>query len=75
VSLALAPPTETSILNILPGTVIEMGEDEHPAQMLVKVRVGLTPFMARLTRRSVAQMGLRPGSTVWVQVKTMAVLG
>jgi molybdate transport system ATP-binding protein len=74
VSLTLAQPERTSILNLLPAVVTEVVCDGHQAQRLVKVQVGATDFLARVTARSVEALGLAPGAEVWVQVKSVAVL-
>jgi molybdate transport system ATP-binding protein len=74
VSIALERITTTSIANILPATVVALGEDEHPAQCLVRLDVGAEPLLARLTRRSAAALGLTPGQAVWVQLKTVALI-
>lgn len=74
VSLARAPQTGTSIGNQLRGTVEAIADDEHPALALVRVRVGTSPVVARLTRRSAHALGLAPGLPVWAQVKTVALM-
>ena len=74
VSLSLQQPTDTSILNSLNGVVTAIAEGNHPAVRLVRVEVGPTPLLARLTARSVAALNLIPGKAVSVQVKTMAVI-
>jgi molybdate transport system ATP-binding protein len=75
VSLALAHVDHTSIQNLLLGTVEAIGEDSHPALALVRVRVGESALVARLTRRSVAALDLSPGRPVWAQVKSVALIG
>ncbi|HEX8979261.1 MAG TPA: molybdenum ABC transporter ATP-binding protein [Parasulfuritortus sp.] len=75
VSLALQHQSDTSILNLLPGTVAEQADDTHPAQALVRVEVGGTPIVARLTKRSAAALGLAVGRAVWVQIKAVALIG
>jgi molybdate transport system ATP-binding protein len=74
VSLALVRPDQTSILNLMPGTVAEVRVDAHPALALVRVQVGETAVLARLTRRSSAALELAPGKAVWVQVKAVALV-
>jgi molybdate transport system ATP-binding protein len=74
VSIASAPQTGTSIGNQLRGTVEQIADDEHPSLALVRVRVGASPVVARLTRRSAHSLGLRTGMAVWAQVKTVAVM-
>ncbi len=75
VSLALVRHADTSIQNCLPGVVEDLAEEAHPALMLVRVRVGESAIVARLTRRSAATLGLAPGQPVWAQVKAVALIG
>jgi molybdate transport system ATP-binding protein len=74
VSLALLPQTGTSIANQLPATVEAIADDSHPALALVRVRVGGSPLVARLSRRSAHALSLAPGVAVWAQVKTVALM-
>jgi molybdate transport system ATP-binding protein len=74
VSLARAPQTGTSIGNQLRGVVEAIADDEHPSLALVRVRVGDSPVVARLTRRSAHALELQPGLPVWAQVKTVALM-
>ena len=73
-SLACEPQQGTSIGNQLQGVVESVADDEHPALALVRVRVGASPVVARLTRRSAHALQLAPGAPVWVQVKTVALM-
>lgn len=75
VSLALARQDGTSILNILPGVVREIADDAHPAQALVRLDLGGSPLVARVTRRSVHALDLAPGRGVQVQIKAVALVG
>ncbi len=73
-SLALERHEGTSILNLLPARVEDMAEEGHPAVRLVRVRVGDTPLVARVTARSAQTLGLESGKEIWVQIKSVAVL-
>lgn len=73
VSLTLEPQSDTSILNIFPATVDEM-MPEGKAQMTVRLMVGGAPMLARITRKSVAVLDLKPGKTVYAQAKSVALL-
>jgi len=73
VSLALGQPTDTSILNSFPATVDTI-VDESSAQTTVRLRVGTVPMLARITRKSAVDLGLKPGSTVYAQIKSVALL-
>ncbi|MHB1265991.1 MAG: molybdenum ABC transporter ATP-binding protein [Acidithiobacillus ferriphilus] len=75
VSLALEPHTGTSILNMLPAVVTQLGDDLHPALALVRLDAGGAPLLARLTRRSAAALDLHPGQAVWAQIKAVALIG
>jgi molybdate transport system ATP-binding protein len=74
ISLARAPQTGTSIGNQLRATVETIADDEHPSLALVRVRIGNSPLVARLTRRSAHALELAPGLPVWAQVKTVALM-
>jgi len=75
VSLARAPMTGTSILNTLPAVVVDSVDDAHPALTLVKLRVGESPLLARLTRRSAHALELAPGQLLYAQIKAVALIG
>ncbi len=74
VSLAQAPHHDTSIVNILQGTLETVIQDAHPAMVLSQVRVGDTLITARTTRRSLDHLNLREGDKAWVQIKSVAVV-
>jgi len=71
VMIALAPPEGLSALNILPGTVAEIGRADGP---IVEMRLDCAgeALVARLTRRSVETLGLAPGRTVYAVIKSIA---
>ena len=75
VSIALQPVPHTSILNCLSATVDAMAQDDHPAMTLLRLSVGASPMLARLTRRSADELALAPGLGVWVQIKAAALIG
>lgn len=75
VSLSLTHTKHASIINLLPGKIEAVIDDLHPAQSLAKVDVGGTPIVSRLTKRSAAILGLSPGQSIWVQIKTVALIG
>ena len=75
VSLSLEPAAHSSILNVLPATVVEMVPTDNPAHLLVKLDVSGTPLLARITRYSHDQLGLHAGQSVWAQIKSVALLG
>ena len=70
VILALKRPADISTLNVLQGTVTEL-RPAMASQTDVLVDVG-SPLWARLTRRSVEELGLEPGREVFALVKSVA---
>ena len=75
VSLALKVPELTSILNILPARIVDLSEGEDPAQTLVRLEAAGEPLLARITRRSAAELQLVPGMQLFAQVKGVALMG
>jgi molybdate transport system ATP-binding protein len=74
VSLAIKQPSQSSIQNVLQGHVDAIADDYHLSSSLVRVSVGNVMFLSRLTKRSVALLGLAIGQSVWVQVKSVALM-
>ncbi|MFP3492740.1 molybdenum ABC transporter ATP-binding protein [Pseudomonas sp. SIMBA_059] len=74
VSLSLQAEEHSSILNRLPVTVTQTIEADNSAHVLVRLDAGGTPLLARITRFSRDQLQLRPGQTLWAQIKAVAVL-
>lgn len=64
----------SSILNVLPATVAEIAPTRSPAQVLLRLDLGGAALLARITRYSLERLGLQPGSRVWAQLKSVAVL-
>jgi molybdate transport system ATP-binding protein len=74
VSLALSQPVDTSIQNIFQGSVSDISDDQHPGLVLVRICIGNSTIIARLTRRSASELKIEIGKTVWAQVKLAALL-
>lgn len=74
VSLSLTAHSDTSIINILPATVIDT-RDLNPSQVLVRLELmdGQT-LLSRITRRSAMSMGIHEGLHLFAQVKSVALL-
>ena len=72
VSIAREKPVQSSIQNILAGRIDRCVDDDAPGSVIVRVLIGETPLLARVTARAVADLALRPGDAVWVQVKSVA---
>ena len=71
VILAKSSPVDVSALNVLPGTIADIGSREGP---IVEVRVDCNgeALIARLTRYSAEQLGLKPGVPIFAVVKGVA---
>ena len=74
VSIALQPPQQSSITNVLPVRVLDISPDRDAAQALVRLDLHGHPLLARITHRSVAMLGLAPGMAVHAQVKSVALM-
>lgn len=75
VSLSLKRPEGSSILNVLLARVEALATTDNQAHRLVRLRVGDTAILARITRFSAEQLGIAPGTVVWAQIKSVALLG
>ncbi len=71
VSLAVHRPTEISILNILPGHVKSIDVETGPI-VDVQLTVGSATLTARITRRSVQQLGIHTGQELYALVKAVS---
>ncbi|KGF79924.1 molybdenum ABC transporter ATP-binding protein [Massilia sp. JS1662] len=74
VSLALDRPQGTSIVNRLPAMVTAVAATDTPGHVLVQLRMGESPLLARITERSRRELGIAPGLRLWVQIKGVALL-
>lgn len=68
VSIALERPRDISVLNCLPGRIVEIG-DEPGSSVDVRIEVSGTPIIARITRHSAERLRLAAGMQVWALVK------
>ena len=75
VSLTLAEHQDTSIANRLNTQVVDIVGDQDEAMSLIRLASGSDYLMARVTKRSVEQLGLKVGMSVWAQVKSAAMVG
>jgi molybdate transport system ATP-binding protein len=74
VSVTLAAPQQTTILNVLPAvvTALQAGAGGH---VDLQLRVGEATLLSRISRRSSDVLGLQPGTRCYAQVKGAAVKG
>jgi len=76
VSIGLTPQHDSSILNELRLTVLDIA-DTAPSGSLVRLGLPEVPgtvLLARITRKSRVALGLAPGLDVYARVKSVAVL-
>ncbi|MCA9422120.1 MAG: molybdenum ABC transporter ATP-binding protein [Nitrospira sp.] len=73
VSLVASPPAfQTSVLNVLEATVLEIGPIE-PDQPFVDIKLDIgCPLLATITRKSLAILKLHPGQKIHAQIKAVA---
>ena len=74
-SIATQEPRQTSIQNVLSAQVLEWTADAHPSQVLVRLQCGTEVLIARITARAMHNLGLQQGQAVWLQVKSVALVG
>lgn len=72
VILADVRPERLSAQNILPATVTQVVPGEGPG-VIVHLAIGEAEILARLTRRSAANLALAPGANVYAILKSMSV--
>lgn len=72
VALALTAPQDSSILNVLSGSVAEIGTDPG-ALVDLRVQVGAHALWARITKRSLRRLGLVEGTPVYALIKAVAI--
>lgn len=73
ISITLKRHAATSILNVFPATVEEL-TPEAEGQTTVRLMMGSTPVLSRITYKSARALGLTGGKRVYVQIKSVALL-
>ena len=71
VSLSIRRPTEISILNVLHASVTAIDDETGPIVDL-QLAVGSAALVARITRRSFRQLGIRNGQEIYALVKAVS---
>lgn len=74
VSIGLVRPQQSSISNVLPACIVDMTTSVDRAQALLRLDIGGTVILARITRRSLVHLDLKPGMSVYAQVKSVALM-
>jgi len=82
VSVSLQKPEQTSVLNILPATVVDMTED-GPGQVVLGLQLGIpaqgrttpsTRLLARISQLSAKRLEIAPGMALYAQIKGVAMV-
>ncbi len=73
VSLALVAHQDTSVLNLLPVTLLSLSPG-HAGHVRVRLDAAGAPLLALISQRSVERLQLAPGMTLWAQIKAAALL-
>lgn len=74
VSLSLDPPHSSSILNILKARIVDLFHECDSARVMVRLDLGSTCILARITRLSADRLGLVPDRQVYAQIKSVAMM-
>ena len=74
VSLSLSNHHDTSIVNRIPATVVDIKSDQDNAMSLVRLAMGTEFLVAKMTQKSVHHLGLKNGMEVWAQIKSVAIV-
>ncbi len=82
VSVSLQKPEQTSVLNILSATVVDMSED-GPGQVLLGLQLGnaeqgttinTTRLLSRISQLSARRLCIAPGMALYAQIKGVAMV-
>jgi len=73
VSICRTRPADSSILNILPVTLAEI-DAGGTGRVMLRLALGSQYLLARITRKSAAELGLAVGDALFAQIKSVALL-
>jgi molybdate transport system ATP-binding protein len=71
IAVAVEPPRGLSISNALPATLVGIAPAGEAAEAFLRLAVGPTTLLARVTLDSVARLSLVPGMPVWALIKAV----
>ena len=74
ISITRQPASDSSILNILPASIIDI-IDLGKGQAILKLHCYQQILLARLTNKSIEQLKLNKGDHIFAQIKGIAILG
>lgn len=73
VSVALSRRLDSSILNQLEVSVAGIEADKDEAMVMLRLMCDSQILLARITKRSLSELGLSVGQKIWAQVKSVAI--
>jgi molybdate transport system ATP-binding protein len=71
IAIATEEPRGLSTRNILPARIAAITPGNEPGEAFLRLAVGPTTLLARVTQDSVEQLQLRPGLPVWALLKAV----
>jgi molybdate transport system ATP-binding protein len=71
IAIALAAPSDISVLNVLRGTVVDVQRGDD-ARAVVRVKIGDAVLTSRITRYSADRLKLAPGLAVCALIKAVS---
>ncbi|WP_291295497.1 molybdenum ABC transporter ATP-binding protein [Elioraea sp.] len=71
IAVAIAEPRGLSTQNILPATLAGIMPSGDADEVFLSLALGPTTILARVTRVSVARLGLTPGMPLWALIKAV----
>jgi molybdate transport system ATP-binding protein len=71
VAVATEPPRGLSTQNILQARLASISDTASPQEVFLQLAIGPTRLLARVTRDSVARLGLEPGMVLWAVAKAV----
>jgi len=72
VIISMEPPQGLSALNVLPGVITDVHMGDGPG-VIVTLRCGSDVVLARVTKRSVSDLGMAVGQSCHAVIKSMAI--
>jgi molybdate transport system ATP-binding protein len=74
VSLSLTDEKDSTILNRIEGRIAGIEIDRSSATALITIELNQSEIVAQVTRKSVDDLFLMVGMTIWAQIKSVAIL-
>lgn len=74
ISITLQPPMQSSILNILEATIIDIEQQSGMPSVLISLQLQRQTLLARITRKSLSHLALVVGQKVFAQIKSISLI-